>query len=169
MRNNPILLNGIRFLLLVLAQILVFNHMNFIGYINPFVYILFFYWYPIHENRALFILAGFALGFTIDLFSDTMALHSIAAVTLAYARPVILRFCFGANYEFQGFTFRNTTRFQRITFLGILTVLHHTLFFSFEILSFSHILLILNKILFTSVVTFLICMLLGSLFAKDDE
>ncbi|NQZ44374.1 MAG: rod shape-determining protein MreD [Flavobacteriaceae bacterium] len=169
MRNNPILLNGIRFLLLVLAQILVFNHMNFIGYINPFVYILFFYWYPIHENRALFILAGFALGFTIDLFSDTMALHSIAAVTLAYARPVILRFCFGANYEFQGFTFRNTTRLQRITFLGILTVLHHTLFFSFEILSFSHILLILNKILFTSVVTFLICMLLGSLFAKDDE
>ena len=169
MRNNPILLNGIRFLLLVLAQILVFNHMNFIGYINPFVYILFFYWYPIHENRALFILAGFALGFTIDLFSDTMALHSIAAVTLAYARPVILRFCFGANYEFQGFTFRNTTRLQRITFLGILTVLHHTLFFSFEILSFSHILLILNKILFTSVLTFLICMLLGSLFAKDDE
>ncbi|MET1258972.1 rod shape-determining protein MreD [Flagellimonas sp. DF-77] len=169
MRNNPILLNGIRFLLLVLAQILVFNHMNFMGYINPFVYILFFYWYPIHENRALFILAGFALGFTIDLFSDTMALHSIAAVTLAYARPVILRFCFGANYEFQGFTFRNTTRLQRITFLGILTVLHHTLFFSFEILSFSHILLILNKILFTSVVTFLICMLLGSLFAKDDE
>lgn len=156
-------------MLLVLAQILVFNHMNFIGYINPFVYILFFYWYPIHENRALFILAGFALGFTIDLFSDTMALHSIAAVTLAYARPVILRFCFGANYEFQGFTFRNTTRLQRITFLGILTVLHHTLFFSFEILSFSHILLILNKILFTSVVTFLICMLLGSLFAKDDE
>ena len=169
MRNNPILLNGIRFLLLVLAQILVFNHMNFIGYINPFVYILFFYWYPIHENRALFILAGFALGLTIDIFSDTMALHSIAAVTLAYARPVILRFCFGANYEFQGFTFRNTTRLQRITFLGILTVLHHTLFFSFEILSFSHILLILNKILFTSVVTFLICMLLGSLFAKDDE
>ena len=156
-------------MLLVLAQILVFNHMNFIGYINPFVYILFFYWYPIHENRALFILAGFALGFTIDLFSDTMALHSIAAVTLAYARPVILRFCFGANYEFQGFTFRNTTRLQRITFLVILTVLHHTLFFSFEILSFSHILLILNKILFTSVVTILICMLLGSLFAKDDE
>ena len=169
MRSNPLFLNGLRFLLLVLAQVLLFNHLNFFGNINPLVYVLFFYWFPLRQNRAAFILIGFFLGFVIDIFSDTLALHTIAAVTLAYLRPVLMRFCFGANFDFQGFTFKNSTRLQRVTFLLLLIVIQHTVFFSLEILSISHFLLILKKILFTSVFTFVISVLLSSLFAIENE
>ena len=169
MLSNPIAINVLRFVLLVLAQVLIFNQLNFFGFINPMVYVLFFYWYPLRNNRPLFLLVGFLLGFVIDLFSDTMALHAIASVTLAYARPVLMRFCFGANYDFQGFTFKSTTRVQRVTFLLLLILIQHVIFFTLEILSFSHILLILKKILFTGIATLILCVLLSSLFAKAPE
>jgi hypothetical protein len=169
MLNNIYLLNGLRFILLVLAQVLVFNTMNFMGIINPMIYVIFLYWYPLRENVAVFLITSFFLGFTIDLFSDTMALHSAAIVTAAFSRPVLMRFCFGANFEFQGFTFKNTTRLQRMTFLGLLIVFHHLIFFSLELLSLSHILLILKKVLFTAIATFIISLLLSSLFAKETE
>jgi len=169
MWNNPIFLNGLRFVLLVLAQVMIFNRLNFMGFINPMVYVLFFYWYPIRTNRFLFLVLGFLLGFVIDMFSDTMALHAMAGLTLAYTRPLVMRFCFGANYEFQGFTFKNTTRIQRITLLLLLILIQHGIFFTFEILSFSHILLILKKILFTSILTLCISVLLSSLFAKEYD
>ncbi len=167
MLSNPILINSFRFVLLVIVQVLIFNQLNLFGFVNPMVYVLFFYWYPLRNNRPLFLLISFFLGFTIDLFSDTMALHAIASITLAYARPVLMRFCFGANYEFQGFTFKSTTRLQRITFLLLLILLQHIIFFTLEILSFSHILLILKKIVFTSIATLLLCVLLSSLFARE--
>lgn len=37
MINNTPLANGLRFLLLVLVQVLIFNRLNFFGYINPMV------------------------------------------------------------------------------------------------------------------------------------
>jgi len=90
------------------------------GTINPFVYVLFFYWYPIKDNNAVLLLIAFALGITIDVFSDSMALHTLTCVTLAYFRPFIMRFCFGVNFDFQNFTFKNATTIQRLTFLLLL-------------------------------------------------
>ncbi|OQD42491.1 hypothetical protein [Croceivirga radicis] len=169
MQNNLILLSIIRLILLVFAQVLIFNHLNFYGYINPLVYVLFFYWYPIRENKSLFILLSFILGLFIDIFSDTTALHAMAAITVAFSRPLLMRFCFGVNFEFQGFTYKNTTKVQRATFLLLLILIQHIVYFSFEILSFSHLLLILKKILFTAIVTFLFSILLSSLFATDQD
>lgn len=169
MESNPITLNTIRFTLLVLAQTLIFDRLNFMGFINPMVHVLFFYWYPIRANRPIFIFLGFLLGFIIDVFADTLALHALAGLTLAYVRPVIMRFCFGSSFEFQGFTFKNATRVQRFTFLALLIVIQHIIFFTFEIFSFSHFLLILKKIFFTSIATLLFSVLLSSLFTSESN
>lgn len=167
--NNQIAINSVRFLLLVIAQIFIFNHLNFLGFVNPMVYVIFLYWYPIRENRALFMLIGFALGFAIDIFSDTLALHAVSTLTIAYTRPIIMRFCFGVNYEFQTFSFKNTTRLQRVTFLALLVVAHHFVFFTLELLSFSHVLLLLKKLLLTSILTLFLSTLLSSLFKVQNE
>ncbi|KPM32646.1 Rod shape-determining protein MreD [Croceitalea dokdonensis DOKDO 023] len=169
MLNNPVLVNSSRFILLVLAQVLVFNHLNFFGTINPMVYVLFFFWYPVKENNATLMLTAFALGLVIDIFSDTMALHTLAAITLAYFRPFMMRFCFGINFDFQNFSFKNATVVQRMTFLFLLIILQNMVFFFLEILSFSHITLILKQILFTTLATFLFCSLLIVLFSKNQE
>ncbi|SFB66441.1 hypothetical protein SAMN04487891_10182 [Flagellimonas taeanensis] len=167
--NSTIVLNIFRFVLLVLVQVLIFNTLNFMGFINPMVYVVFFYWYPLKSNRALFMLVSFLLGFIIDIFSDTLALNAIASLTVAYARPVVMRFCFGVNYEFQNFSFKNTTKIQRVTFLALLILIHHLIFFSLEILSIAHFLLILKKVFATGVVTLILCTLFSSLFSPKSE
>ncbi len=167
--NNVVFLNILRFVLLVLTQVLIFNTLNFLDSINPMVYVIFLYWYPIKGNRAVFLLTAFLLGLIVDVFSDTLALHAFATLTSAFIRPLIMRFCFGVNYEFQNFSFKNTTKVQRLTFLGLLVLAHHLVFFFLEILSLSHILLILKKFLTTSLVTFFLCAMFSSLFSPKTE
>ncbi|PCJ98793.1 MAG: rod shape-determining protein MreD [Flavobacteriaceae bacterium] len=169
MFRNNYFINITRFVLLVLVQVLVFNKLNFLGYINPFVYILFLYWYPIKDNKGAFIMTAFFLGLCIDIFSDTLALHSASAVTIAFIRPTIMRFVFGVNYEFQSFKLSSSTRAQQITFLALLIILHHLVFFSLEIFSFSNILLIIKKTFFTFCGTLVICLLLNSLFSFEKK
>lgn len=169
MISNPYLVNVIRFTLLILVQVLVFNRLNFFGFINPMVYILFLYWFPIKENRPTFIGLSFLLGFFIDFFSDTMALHAAATVTIAYLRPAIMRFVFGVSYEFQSFRLSNTTKAQQITFLALLIIVHHLVFFSLEIFNLANVLLTLKKVLATGLFTLVLCLLFSSLFSVKRQ
>lgn len=165
MTSNSTFINIVRFILLILVQVLLFNHLNFFGYINPMVYILFLYWYPINEKRSFFIFLSFLLGLMVDWFSDTMAIHAAATVTIAYLRPAIMRFCFGSNLEFQNFRLTKTTIAQQITFLALLIIIHHLVFFTLEVFSFENTLLILRKVLFISMATLVISILLNTLFS----
>ena len=167
--NNSYFVNTVRFILLVLVQVLVFNQLNFFGFINPMVYILFLYWYPIKENRAAFIGLSFVLGLSIDLFSDTMALHAASTVTIAYIRPAIMRFVFGVNIEFQSFRLGSSTKAQQITFLTLLIVVHHLVFFTLEIFSLANTLLILKKTMANGTATLILCLLFTSLFSVKRE
>ncbi|WP_339706896.1 rod shape-determining protein MreD [uncultured Kriegella sp.] len=169
MISNYYFLNIIRFTLLVLVQVLVFNRLNFFGYINPMVYILFLYWYPIKENRSAFIALSFLLGLSIDFFSDTLALNAASTVTIAYVRPTIMRFVFGVNFEFQSFKLSSTTKAQQITFLALLIIVHHLVFFSLEIFSLENFLLVLKKTVSIGLATLILCLLFGSLFSASKE
>jgi len=169
MIRNYYFINIIRFILLVLVQVLVFNRLNFFGFINPMVYILFLYWYPIKENRATLIGLGFLLGIFIDFFSDTMAINAASTITIAYLRPTIMRFIFGVNYEFQSFKLSNATKAQQITFLALLIVVHHMVFFTLEIFSFENFLLILKKVFSIGLASLVLCLLFSSLFSVKKE
>ena len=169
MLNNNSFLNIIRFVLLVLVQTLVFNRLNFLGYINPMIYILFLYWYPIKKDRFVFLLASFFLGITLDFFSDTIAIHTIATLTIAYLRPSMMRFCFGVNFKFQNFKSAHSSKTQQITFLALLIIVHHILFFSLEFFSFSYILIILKKVLIIGTSSFVFCILFISLFNVKEK
>lgn len=169
MISNHFFINVIRFVLLVLVQVLVFNRLNFFGFINPMVYILFLYWFPIKQNRAVFIGLSFILGLCIDFFSDTMAINAAATITIAYLRPTIMRFVFGVNYEFQSFKLGNATHIQQFTFLALLIIVHHFVFFTLEIFSFSNFLLIIKKVLAISISTLVLCLLFGTLFSVKKE
>jgi len=169
MLSNSYFITAIRFLLLVLVQVLVFNRLNFFGFINPMVYVLFLFWYPINQQRSLFLILSFFLGITIDFFSDTMAIHTAATVTIAYLRPALMRFVFGVNYEFQSFRLGNATQVQQFTFLALLVTVHHVVFFSLEIFSFSNFLIILKKVVSISIASIILCLLFNTLFSLKKQ
>ncbi len=164
--NNSFTRHSIRFILLALFQVILFNQINFLGYINPYVYILFILFFPIKNNRTLFIFLSFFLGLTIDMFSDSGGIHAAASVCIAYARPVFLKFAFGTMYEHNNVKFDNTEFGSRLAYIALLTLLHHIILFSLEIFSVSRILLVFQKTLFSGIFTILMITLLSIIFSR---
>ncbi|MFZ0596159.1 MAG: rod shape-determining protein MreD, partial [Flavobacterium sp.] len=62
--NSALLVNIFRFIMLLTIQVVIFNNMNFLGYISPFPYILYIILYPVTSNRAGLIFSSFLLGLT---------------------------------------------------------------------------------------------------------
>ena len=165
--SNETFINISRFVILVVVQALIFNHIDFLGFINPYVYLLFVILYPIRkENRIQFLFFSFLIGLSVDFFSDSGGVHAAASVTIAYIRPLILKFAFGNIYEYQIIKIANTPIGQRFVFLGLMIVIHHFILFGFEIFSLSHILSILKNTLFSSIFTLFLCVLLIPLFKQ---
>jgi len=164
--SNVVTTNIVRFIVLVLLQSLVLNNINFLGYINPYIYILFVILFPVKNNRMLFIFLSFLLGLSVDLFLDSGGVHAAACVTIAYVRPLLLKFSFGMIYEHQTIKFGNMEFGLRLTYFAIITFIHHLLLFSLEIFNTSKILLILTKTLFSGIFTVLLCLLITVLFSS---
>jgi len=128
--SSAVFLNFIRFLLLLVAQVLLFNNVNLFGYINPYPYILFIILFPVNGNKTALLLGSFILGITLDMFCNSGGVHALASIILAYARPSIFKFSFGLSYEYQTVKLNDVLTPERFTFLLIAVVIHHfTLFF----------------------------------------
>ena len=88
---NSIIRYIILFILLVLLQVLVFNNIQFSGYINPYVYVMFILLMPVTMPQWILLIIAFFTGLTIDLFSGTPGMHAGATVAAAFSRPYLLR------------------------------------------------------------------------------
>ncbi len=166
--NSIVAINTARFILLVLLQVLVLNHINFLGYINPYIYILFIILYPVKNNSSLFISLSFLLGLCVDIFSDSGGVHAAASVTIAFLRPGFLKSVFGALYEHQTIKFSNIDLAPKISYIALVTVVHHLILFTLEIFSLSKIILITQKTLFSSIFTIIICILVTIIFTRKN-
>lgn len=155
--------------MLLLVQVLVLNHINFLGYINPYLYVLFIILFPIKNNRMLFIFLSFLIGLMVDVFSDTGGIHAAASVTIAFLRPAALKFSFGAVYEHQTVKFNAIDTGQRLTYMTILITIHHLILFLLEIFNFSKVIFILKNALFSCIFTLLLCVLVTILFSRASK
>jgi hypothetical protein len=125
--------------------------------------------FPVKNNRVIIILLSFLLGITIDLFQDTGGIHAAACVFIAYVRPVILKFSFGMMYDHQTIKFESAEFGAKLTYITIIASLHHLILFSLEIFSVSQVILVLQKTLFSSIFTILLCVIITILFSKKNK
>ena len=167
--NSIFSIHTVRFIVLVIFQVLILNHINFLGYINPYIYIVFIALFPIKNNRIILILLSFLIGLTIDLFLDTGGIHAAASVFIAYTRPVILKTAFGTIYEHQSIKFNSVDFGSKLTYFTLLTVVHHFVLFSLEIFSISKILFVLQKTLFSSIFTILLSVIITIIFSRKSK
>lgn len=162
--TNTIIINILRFLLLVLLQVLLLNNINFLGYVNPFLYVLFLVLYPFNTPQTLFLFVAFLLGITIDTFEDSGGIHAAACLFAAYIRPAVLRFSFGISYDHQTLKLSTTPFGARVSYITILVFLHHIILFTLEMFDFSHFFLILKKTLFSGIFTTVLILISLTLF-----
>ena len=77
-------------IVLILAQVLVFNHICLFGYAVAFVFIYTLIKLPISMSKEWQFTIAFLLGLVIDIFSDTLGMNTLACtILMAVRRPVI--------------------------------------------------------------------------------
>ena len=151
--------NTVRFLLLVLFQVLVLNNIEFLGLINPYLYILFIITLPVRLPNWVTILLSFATGLLIDTFSNTHGMHAFAAVLIAFLRSGIIELFItieeGNNPSPTFYTFGMNAY---IKYVVLMILIYHIAFFTLEAFAFSHLWILLTKIVLSSLVTFIMIM-----------
>ncbi len=88
---NTIIRQVISFILLVLLQVLVLNNIHLFGIITPFLYIIFIINLPYNISRHWSLLIAFLLGLVVDMFTNTLGVHILATVFVAYLRVPLLK------------------------------------------------------------------------------
>jgi rod shape-determining protein MreD len=166
MKSNETLVNLVRFVTLVLIQVLLLNHVNFMGYINPYLYPLFILVYPLTGDKTLLIFLSFILGLTVDIFSDSGGIHAAACVFIAWIRPVILKFAFGVSYQLNTLKISTAPLSKQIVYIITMVFFHHLILFSLEIFNVQRILLILKSTLFSGAFTVILMIATILLFSR---
>src|ERR1035437_6022369 len=149
--------NIFRFILLVLFQVLVLNNIQFLGYINPYIYILFILALPVQTPRWFLLLLAFVLGLTIDIFSNTIGMHAFATVFVAFYRDGIVKLFTNieeGNNPTPSFHTFGVSAY--VKYVIVLVLIHHSALFILEAFSFTHFWIMLAKILLSSLVTVLL-------------
>lgn len=157
MSTSIVLKHSLRFIILVLLQVLIFNNIRFMGYVNPLIYIWFIVSLPTNVNRVLTLLLAFALGTVIDIFSNTPGMYAFATVFVAFARKNFLQLFVPrdmySEYE-PSVKVLGLPIFLKYT--ACVVILLHLLLFSLEAFSFERYWLVLYKTLINSVITMLL-------------
>jgi len=165
--NNLIIANSVRFIILLFLQVLILNHILLFGYINPMVYIVWVFLFPIKKNKSLFLILSFLLGLSIDFFSDSGGINAAATLFIAFIRLPILKAVLGkTDFDYLLFNLRSISTSKTFTYISSLTIIHHFIVFSLEYFSFNAIINIISTTLFTSLFTITISLLGISLFTK---
>jgi len=105
------------FIFYVLLQVFVLNHIGFLQFVNPYLYIYFIISLPIATPRIPVLLLAFFLGGVIDIFGNTPGIHIFACVLTAFIRPYLLQI------------FESTRKFYYIL---MLVAVHHISLFLLE-------------------------------------
>lgn len=159
--TNLVIRNIIRFVFLVLFQVLVLNNINLLGYTNPYFYVYFILLLPFSTPRWLLLVVAFFLGMSVDLFTNTPGLNSAATVLMAFFRPYVIRAIsrepeeeLGSqpSLKAQGFTWF-------LLYSLLLVLIHHIALFYLEVFRFSEffqtLLRVTSSTLFTLILIFL--------------
>lgn len=79
----------IGFVLLLLAQIVVFNHLVLFAVAVPLVFVYYIISMPVTWGTNLSMALGFLMGLAVDVFSDTQGMNALCCTILSFARKPI--------------------------------------------------------------------------------
>ena len=148
------------FLFLLFLQVFLLNNILFLGYINPYLYVAFVFFYPLKKERYLFLFLSFLLGLSIDFFSDSLGINAFSLLFIAYLRLFLIRIIFKkTEQDYLLFNLDQEPFGKVFNYVISLVVIHHFILFSlanFSTQNFSSVIVnTLHSSIFTSVLFFL--------------
>ncbi len=167
---NLITQNIVRFIVLILLQILLINNLQFFGLCNPAIYVLCLIALPVSLPRWAELLIGFFTGLLIDIFSNTLGIHAAACTLLSFVRPLLIRRLVADNDRLMGSPSGASIGMLTYTkFITILVLIHHTVVFALEAFSFHNWWITLLQIIISSAVSIAIFLGINAVFGGSNS
>ena len=161
----------ILYVLMVLAQVIVFNHICLFGYAVPLVFIYLIIKLPMTMSINWVLTVSFLLGLTIDIFSDTQGMNSLACTILGVLRRPVLRLYFPREEEMSMPmpSFRSLGVAVYLKYVFSISLIYCALFFMIESFSLFNPMRLLIKIASSALLTFIIIIAIDSLTFRRNE
>ena len=147
--------NILRFVVLILFQVLVMDNVMINGYMIPYIYILFILLMPFETPRWIQLLSGFALGLAMDLFTGTLGMHTAACVLAAFARPYLLDLM-ASRDGYESETYPRIHYYGFLWFLKytlLIVVIHHLALFYLEVFQLKYFFSTLLRVILSSILS----------------
>ncbi|MDE6143010.1 MAG: rod shape-determining protein MreD [Muribaculaceae bacterium] len=91
--SNEVLRFSVLFVIMLLIQVLICNHIALFNVAVPIVFIYFIIRLPIDIGKGFLFTLAFLLGLCIDICSDTLGVNSLATTLLAaFKRPIFFAY-----------------------------------------------------------------------------
>jgi rod shape-determining protein MreD len=161
--------NVLRFVLLLLAQVMVLDHMDLLnGWVVPYIYTLFLLMLPFALPPWATLLVAFTTGLVVDFFGSTPGMHTTACTVLGFARLQVLRLLSPRDGYETGMqaTVSSMGIAWYTTYSGMLLLVHHSTLFFVELARMDRFWGTLGRALLSCSLTLLLCLLLQYLFGR---
>jgi rod shape-determining protein MreD len=143
------------FVVLIVLQLLIFNNIQFSGFVNPYIYVMFILILPLAIPSWILLLLSFMTGIVIDIFAGTMGVHAFATVMAGFVRPWVLSINITSEAFEPEMSPSSHTNGLRWFFIYSVTVvfIHHLALFFVEVFSFTNFFHTLLRVLLSTLAT----------------
>ena len=163
-----IIQNIIRFIAMIVIQVVLFKNIGYYNLATSFPYILIILLLPLGSSNFFLYALAFATGLSIDAFYDSLGIHAAACVALAWFRIAFVRITLEMDVrqssDSPSWGELGSKWYISYVFFG--TLIHHLTLFVIEVFSFKNFLMTALSILLSSLSTFAVIMLISLLFYK---
>lgn len=155
-------------IMLMLVQIFLLKNLAVFGLAFGFIYILWILILPISIGTIPSMLLAFIMGLTVDVFYETIGMHTAAATLVAFIRPIWLKIISPiGGYDDNDVPTLNQMGIQWfISYALPLFLVYSVVFFTIDQIGLGNISGALNKSLFSSVFSLLLAIIVQLLFFK---
>lgn len=160
-----------RFVLLMLLQLLVLDHVYLGGYVMPMLYVLFILMLPTSMRRIPLLLTAFGTGLVMDVMAGALGFHALACTVVAmmrigFADRILTR---GENVVIDTPGIYTVTPQWFISYLMLLLAVFYLVFYTVEVFTFRGFGGVLLATLCSTLVTTLLAVLYQVAFLRRKE
>ena len=155
------------FVSLLVVQVLILNHVHFLGVGTPLLYVYFAITFRRSFPKWLVLVSCFLLGLMVDTFSNTPGLASSVMTITGVAQCYLMELIAPRDSAEDMAASMKTLGFSKFSTLsGLLTLLYCMLFFALEAFNFFDILMWLARSLVSAVLTMVLILAIESVRSR---
>jgi rod shape-determining protein MreD len=161
----------LRFIAIILLQILVVNNIELSSYMNPYIYVAFILTLPVTMKPWQIVFLSFILGAAMDAFSSTPGLHIAATNFMGYMRIHYLR-ATTTKEDIEGRMVPSISQKGIVWFSVygfVMVFMHHLVLFFLEIYGFHEFFRTLSRVFVSTLVTLLLIVVGQLLFFRSKK